>query len=96
MSFSSSIERVKTFRAKQKALAQFRSMNDRMLFDCNVSRDLLDQGIAAWPWVSEAKLDAPTQFADANKTPAIANVITLFAESKPTLHLETPRDRSAA
>jgi len=42
---------------RRKALAELNTMSDRTLEDLGISRALLSQGIAAWPWKSGMELN---------------------------------------
>ena len=50
MKFIMNIIKYKEYRAKREALYQFRGMTERNLIDCNISVELLNRGIKAWPW----------------------------------------------
>ena len=41
---------------RRKALAELNTMSDRTLEDLGISRALLSQGIASWPWKSEMEV----------------------------------------
>lgn len=38
------------YRARKETLRILRSMPDKQLSDCGLSRDLIDEGLKAWPW----------------------------------------------
>lgn len=38
------------YRMRRDALIQLRTMSDRSLIDCNISPELINEGIKAWPW----------------------------------------------
>lgn len=44
------IAKHKEQRAKKETLHLLRGMSLRMLVDCNISPELLEKGIKAWPW----------------------------------------------
>ena len=42
---------------RRRTLRTFRNMNDRLLADAGISRELLEQGVRAWPWRSSDAAD---------------------------------------
>ena len=73
MSFISNMINFRENRAKRDTLHQLRCMSDRMLADCNISPELLQKGVKAWPWQNETD----QQFRIPVERPLRADVDTL-------------------
>ena len=43
--------------SRRRALAELSTQSDRSLEDLGISRALLSQGIAAWPWKNEVEIN---------------------------------------
>lgn len=50
MKFATRIMRILENQARRRTLEQLSSMSDRQLRDCGISRELLSDGVKAWPW----------------------------------------------
>lgn len=50
MNFLLSLNKYKEHREKSKALFLLRTKPERILIDCNISPELLEKGVSAWPW----------------------------------------------
>ena len=42
---------------RERARRAFLQMNDRLLADAGISRELLNRGVKAWPWRAEANAE---------------------------------------
>lgn len=50
MSVLSLFIKAKEYRERYETLVQLRSMTDRSLIDCNLSPELVREGMKGWPW----------------------------------------------
>jgi|GEM_PF-2957021 len=55
MNIFSAIFNCHEYRMRRDALIQLRTMSDRSLIDCNISPELIKEGIKAWPWQNPAE-----------------------------------------
>ena len=62
MKFITKLIRTKENRIKRETLAILQNKSDRQLVDCGISRELLNEGMSAWPWRIPEEQDSPVDF----------------------------------
>lgn len=72
--FRSIINRIE-YRARRDTLVQLRGMTDRTLIDCNISPELLKEGVTAWPWQNPSEEIVPLTFESLSPTITTAQTV---------------------
>ena len=74
-----------TYAGRKRALEILLNSSDRILTDAGLSRELLEQGVRAWPWKAE-QLDQKQQPIMFDKIASDRAIKELSTYSEPELH----------